>query len=33
MAVWPKHVVAVTSEEEKKICCVDGPIIALLIVQ
>jgi hypothetical protein len=29
MAVWPKHVVAITSEEEKKNCCVDGPIIAL----
>jgi hypothetical protein len=31
MVVWPKHVVAVTSEKEKKICCVDGPIITLLI--
>jgi hypothetical protein len=26
-----KHVVAITSEEEKKNCCVDGPIVALLI--
>jgi hypothetical protein len=24
-----KHVVAITSEEKKKNCCVDGPIIAL----
>jgi hypothetical protein len=32
MVVWPKHVVAITSEEEKKNCCVDGPIIALLII-
>jgi hypothetical protein len=31
MVVWPKHVVAITSEEEKN-CCVDGPIIALLIM-
>jgi hypothetical protein len=31
MVVWPKHVVAVTSEEEKKNRCVDGSIIALLI--
>jgi hypothetical protein len=29
MVVWPKHVVAITSEEEKNFC-VDGPIIALL---
>jgi hypothetical protein len=33
MVVWPKHVVAITSEEEEKNCCVDGPIIALLIVK
>jgi hypothetical protein len=32
VVVWPKHVVAITLEEEKKNCCVDGPIIALLIV-
>jgi hypothetical protein len=31
MVVWPKHVVAVTSEEEKNICYVDGPLIAELI--
>jgi hypothetical protein len=30
MIVWSKHVVAITSEEEKN-CCVDGPIVALLI--
>jgi hypothetical protein len=24
MVVWPKHVVAITSEEKKN-CCVDGP--------
>jgi hypothetical protein len=28
MVVWPKHVVAITSEEEKRNCCVDGPFIA-----
>jgi hypothetical protein len=27
----PKHVAAITSEGEKKNCCVDGPIIALLV--
>jgi hypothetical protein len=32
MIVWSKHVVALPSEEEKKNCCVDGPIIALLII-
>jgi hypothetical protein len=30
MVLWPKHVVAITSEDEKKNCCADGPIIALL---
>jgi hypothetical protein len=30
MVVWPKHVVVIISEEQKKNCCVDGPIIALL---
>jgi hypothetical protein len=30
MVVGPKKVVALTSEEEEKNCCVDGPIIALL---
>jgi hypothetical protein len=33
MVVWPKHVAAITSKEEKKNCCVAGPIIALLTVQ
>jgi hypothetical protein len=28
MVVWQKHVVAMTSEEEKKNCCIDGPLIA-----
>jgi hypothetical protein len=32
MVVWPKHVVTITSEEEKKNCCVDGPTIALLFI-
>jgi hypothetical protein len=27
MVVWPKHVVAITSEEEKRNCRVDGPLI------
>jgi hypothetical protein len=31
MVIWPKHVMALTSEEEKENCCVDEPIIALLI--
>jgi hypothetical protein len=31
MVVWPKHIVAVASEE-KNICCFDGPIIGLLII-
>jgi hypothetical protein len=30
MVVWPEHVVAITSEEEKKNCCVEGHLIALL---
>jgi hypothetical protein len=25
MVVWPKHVVGITSEEEKRNCCVDAP--------
>jgi hypothetical protein len=28
MVVWPKHVVAIRSEEEKMNCCGDGSIIA-----
>jgi hypothetical protein len=32
MVVWPKHVVAITLEKEKKNCWVDGTIIALLIL-
>jgi hypothetical protein len=32
MVVWSKHGVAVTSEEEKKNCCFDGPIFALLTI-
>jgi hypothetical protein len=32
MVVWPKRVVAFTSEEEEKNCCVDGPISAFLII-
>jgi hypothetical protein len=32
MVVSPKHVVALTSEEEEKNYCVDGPIIALLSI-
>jgi hypothetical protein len=28
MVVWPKHFAAVTSEEKRKNCCVDGPLIA-----
>jgi hypothetical protein len=31
MAVWPKHVMAVTSEEERRNCCIDGPLVAELI--
>jgi hypothetical protein len=31
MVVWPKHVVAVTSEEERRNYCVDWPLIAELI--
>jgi hypothetical protein len=31
MVVSPKHVVAITSEEEKRNCCVDGPLVAYLI--
>jgi hypothetical protein len=29
MVVWPKHVVAMTLEEERKNCCVGGPLLAL----
>jgi hypothetical protein len=32
MVVGPKHVVAITTEEEKRNCCVDGNIPALLPV-
>jgi hypothetical protein len=32
MIVWSTYVVAITSEEEKKNCCVDGPMIAFLII-
>jgi hypothetical protein len=31
MVVWPTHVVAGTSEEERRNCCVHGPLIAELI--
>jgi hypothetical protein len=30
MVIWTKHVVPITSEEQKRNYCVDGPIIALL---
>jgi hypothetical protein len=32
MVVRPKHVVAITSEEEEKNCCVDEPFIAEIIL-
>jgi hypothetical protein len=30
MVLEPKHVVAVTAEEEKEDCCVDGIIVTLI---